>query len=660
MSVCDRGMMNRLTSLIFGEKRDPHAPGVFHKLSLIALFAWVGLGADGLSSSCYGPSEGFLALAGRESFSLLVAVASMVTVFVISAGYMQVIEMFPAGGGGYLVASKLLSPKAGMVAGCALLIDYVLTITISVASGTDAIFSFLPPDWVRYRMIVAGGVTLGLIALNLRGVKESVLPLVPVFAAFIVTHVLMIVFAVVTRRGELAGVAASLGSDLREARAEVGVLGILLLLMRSYSMGAGTYTGIEAVSNGVPMLREPKVKTAHTTMRYMSVSLSLMVGGLMLAYLLYGVAAEPGKTLNAVVCERVVAGWPASLGRIFLAVTLISEATLLFVAAQTGFLGGPSVLATMANDRWVPARFALLSNRLVIRNGILLIGASAFVTLLVTHGSVHFLVVLYSINVFITFTLSQLGMTRHWLRAAVPTWLRVRRLLVSGSGFLLSVCILVLLVVLKFFAGGWITLGLTLALTAVVAFIRREYQATAEKLGRLDDLVEAVDLSLPETGAAPRPPPKAGDRTAVLLVNGYGGVGLHSLLAIFRLFGDLFQRYVFVQVGVIDAAAFKGVEEMDHLRSDCDSQVDRYVQLMRRHGYEAEGVVVTGLDVAARVSELAPELRQRYARAIFFGGQLVFRNDSVVSRLLHNYTIFDIQRLLYQQGIQFVLLPIRV
>lgn len=653
-------MIKRLTRLVLGETRDPHAPGVFHRLSLIALFAWVGLGADGLSSCCYGPAEGFLALGPHASLGLLVALASVVTVFVISAGYMQIIELFPSGGGGYLVASKLLSPRAGMVAGCALLIDYVLTITISVASGADALFSFLPADWLRYRLAFAGGITLVLVALNLRGVKESVMPLVPIFAAFILTHVFMVGWALVARHEALGAVPGGMAADLRQARAEVGIVGILVLLMRSYSMGAGTYTGIEAVSNGVSLLREPRVRTAHTTMRYMSLSLSLMVAGLMLAYLLYGVTAEAGKTLNAVVCERVVAGWPAGAARAFLAVTLISEATLLFVAAQTGFLGGPSVLATMANDRWVPARFALLSNRLVVRNGILLIGAAAFATLLLTRGSVHFLVVLYSINVFITFTLSQLGMTRHWLRAALPWPVRARRLLVSGAGFLLSAAILALLVVLKFNAGGWITLALTLALAAGVAYVHREYRATTEKLRRLDDLVEAVDLSLPEPGDRDRPPPKPGDRTAVLLVNGYGGVGLHSLLAIFRLFGDLFRRFVFVQVGVIDAAAFKGVEEMDHLRRECEQQVDRYVQLMRQHGFEAEGVVATGLDVVARVSELAPELRQRYPRAIFFGGQLVFRNDTLVSRMLHNYTVFDIQRVLYQQGIQFVLLPIRV
>src|SRR5512143_2521240 len=133
-----------LKNVIIGKARDPHDSGLFHKLSLIAFFAWVGLGADGLSSSCYGPEEAFLSLGTHSYLGLFVGLASVFTIWVISTSYSQIIELFPTGGGGYLVASKLLSPTFGMVSGCALLIDYVLTITISIASGADALFSFLP------------------------------------------------------------------------------------------------------------------------------------------------------------------------------------------------------------------------------------------------------------------------------------------------------------------------------------------------------------------------------------------------------------------------------------------------------------------------------------------------------------------------------------
>src|ERR1700690_3060190 len=141
----------RLKTLVIGKSRDLSDHGIFHKLSLIAFFAWVGLGADGLSSSCYGPEETFKALNGHIYLSLLVAAAAVATVFTISASYSQIIELFPTGGGGYLVASKLLSPTLGVISGCALLIDYVLTIAISIASGVDAVLSFLPISWQIFK-----------------------------------------------------------------------------------------------------------------------------------------------------------------------------------------------------------------------------------------------------------------------------------------------------------------------------------------------------------------------------------------------------------------------------------------------------------------------------------------------------------------------------
>ena len=143
-------VIKRIARAVVGKAKSPLDQGVFHHLSLIAFFAWVGLGADGLSSSCYGPEEAFLALQGHVYLSIFVAIGSALTVFLISASYSQIIELFPAGGGGYLVASKLLSPSVGVISGCALLIDYVLTIAISIASGADAVFSFLPAPWHAY------------------------------------------------------------------------------------------------------------------------------------------------------------------------------------------------------------------------------------------------------------------------------------------------------------------------------------------------------------------------------------------------------------------------------------------------------------------------------------------------------------------------------
>src|SRR5882724_1479261 len=528
----------RVRSLVLGPALSPHDQAVFHRLSLIAFFAWVGLGADGLSSSCYGPEEAFLALGPHPYLSIFIALASAVTVFVISASYTQIIELFPSGGGGYLVASKLLSPPVGMVSGCALLIDYVLTITISIASGADALFSFLPSSWLPHKLAFAIFGVLVLTLLNLRGVKESVVALVPVFMVFVITHVFVILYALIIHGGEFGQVFTATADAVRQAHGELGLLGMLMLMLRAYSLGAGTYTGIEAVSNGMPILREPKVQTGKRTMLYMATSLAFTATGLMFAYLLLHVNYQEGKTLNAVLFETLTDNWGAG-ARWFVLVTLISEALLLFVAAQAGFLDGPRVLSNMALDRWMPTKFATLSDRLVTQNGILLMGIAAFGMMWLSSGKVEFLVVLYSINVFITFTLSQLGMVRHWWITEKGVEHRRKKLFINGLGLVLCTAILALMTAIKFREGGAITILLTAGLVIISLLIHRHYRYTGHLLRRLNDLVKvaAVDTGMDEPVEAKPAPvcdPKA--KTAVILVSGYNGLGLHTLYGVMRVF----------------------------------------------------------------------------------------------------------------------------
>jgi amino acid transporter len=650
---------------LIGKSRDLSDRGIFHKLSLIAFFAWVGLGADGLSSSCYGPEEAFKALNGHVYLSLLVAAASVVTVFVISASYSQIIELFPTGGGGYLVASKLLSPGAGVVSGSALLIDYVLTITLSVASGADALFSLLPASGLHYKLTLEiAGVCL-LTLLNLRGAKEAVLPWVPIFIMFVLTHAFVIGYTLFTHLGNIGEVWHNASTDVAATHSQLGWLGMILLVLRAYSMGAGTYTGIEAVSNGLPILREPRVQTGKRTMRYMAVSLSLTVAGLLVAYLFFRVTPQEGKTLNAVLFERLTGSWPHGVALVFILVTLASEAALLFVAAQTGFLDGPRVLANMALDRWFPTRFATLSDRFVTHNGILLMGGCALLLMTTSRGSVDFLVVLYSINVFITFSLSQLGMVRHWWakRKEVADW--KRKISVNGVGFLLTTFILVTLSVIKFFEGGWITLVVTGLLVAAAVVIKRHYNQTALDLRHLDELAAVVDMDKldarrPASDSQPPPEldPKA--KTAVVLVNGFNGLGLHTLFAVLRMFPGVFRNFVFVQVGVVDAGNFKGADEVENLKRHIQSGNQRYVDYLQSRGLSAEAVAAVGIDVVQKASELAPTILQRFPNAIFFGGQLVFRHETFFTRFLHNYAVFSLQRRFYQQGLPLLILPIRV
>ncbi len=658
----------RLRRVIIGGARDPHDPDTFHKLSLIAFFAWVGLGADGLSSSCYGPQEAFLALGEYHYLALFVAIAAAFTVIVISTCYSQIIRLFPSGGGGYLVASQLLNPKLGMISGCALIIDYTLTISISVASGADAVFSFLPPEWSQHKLWVAVMGVFVLTALNLRGVRESVIPLLPVFMIFIITHAFAIVYVLVLHAGNLGHVARETVADVQHATNQVGFLGMIFLMMRAYSMGAGTYTGIEAVSNGLPMLREPRAQTGIRTMVYMASSLVIAVVGLMLAYVLLGAKIEEGKTLNAVVLEMMTANWGKGFGHGFVLVTLVSEAAILFVAAQTGFLGGPRVLANMALDRWAPNRFANLSDRLVTQNGVILMGGAALATMLFTHGSVAYLVVLYSITVFITFVLAQLGMVRHWWNCRKDDAKWKRGIAINGVGLVLTAFILVSMTILKFEAGGWLTLLVTGGLVCLAVTVRRHYERTRKLLGRLDSLVAASEVAIGKSepingnseSAVKTPECDPTGKTAILLVNGFNGLGLHTLFGVIQLFGSSFKNYVFVQVGVVDAGNFKGVAEMGHLQAHIDSELARYVRFMKSEGYYAESVSALGPDVVEEIASLVPKIRERFPNTVFFGGQLVFPEDTWFTRLLHNYIVFAVQRRLYSRGIPFVILPIRI
>ena len=655
----------RLKTVFIGKSRDLSDQKLFHRIGLIAVFAWVAVGADGISSSCYGPEAAFVALRGHEYLSVFIALASVLTIIVICASYSQLIEAFPAGGGGYVVASKLVSPSAGVVAGCALIIDYVLTIAVSIASGADALFSFLPSPWLRYKFVATMAGVIVLVLLNLRGVKESVLVCLPIFSVFIVTHTFAIAYALITHVGGMSGVVSATVEDVKTSYAAAGLPAMLLLLLRAYSHGAGTYTGIEAVSNSMPLMREPRVETGKRTMRYMAASLAITVAGLLVAYLLWQVKPVGGKTLNAVLFENMTVDWPQQSAMIFVMVTLISEAGLLVIAAQAGFVGGPQVLANMALDRWFPTRFATLSDRFVTQNGVLLMGIAAVAVIFFTNGSVSLLVVLYSINVFITFTLSQLGMVRHWWqqRSTLQAW--KKKISINGIGFVICFFILISLSVIKFKEGGWVTLVVTGLLVLVALGIKRHYLGTAKVLRRLDELIEVAELSgasveRDRAAAAEGPKLDLKAKTAVLLVNGFNGLGLHTLLTIMRMFPGVFRNFIFVQVGVVDAGNFKGAAELENCRRHAEKELQRYVDYMRQHGYYAEGIAAMGTDLVAEVSELAPELFKRFPHAVFFGGQLVFPDETFVTRWLHNYAVFALQRKFYQQGFPFLILPIRV
>jgi hypothetical protein len=651
-----------ITEVLIGKPRDLRDPEVFHNLSLVAFLAWVGLGSDGLSSSCYGPEQAFLALGSHQYLAVFLAMLMALTVFIISASYSQTIDLFPTGGGGYLVATKLLGRHAGVVSGAALVVDYVLTISVSLASGADAIFSFLPVHWLEWKVIFCLGIVIVLVSMNLRGVKESVLTLLPIFLSFVVMHVVMIVYAFLIHAGRLPEVGRDAVAQVHSGVSGLGVFALAVIFFRAYSLGGGTYTGIEAVSNGLPILREPRAATGKRTMIYMAISLAFIAGGILIGYLLTDVGPEPGKTLNAVFFYKLASGWRIAgvpVGLPIVTFTLITEGALLFVAAQTGFLDGPRVMATMAVDRWLPRRLANLSGRLVIEDGILAMAGAAAGLLLLTRARVDTLVILYAINVFLTFTLSQLGMCVHWWqeRASEPGWRR--KLLINGIGCFFTALILTITLTLKFTEGGWITVLMTGGLIAMCISIHGHYARVARTVQQLE-----VDI-LPQLFAAEHKQPAPLDNsapTAVLLVNGFNGLGLATLVSIPRLFGSQFRNVVFVAVGEVDSALLKGHGQVEELEKQIADDLSEYSDFAADLGFHVELRAGIGTDTVLELRRMCGEVAREFPSSVFFAGKLVFETESdhFISRFLHNHTALELQSWLQMQGLSLVILPIRV
>lgn len=643
----------RIRRKLFGPPRQLTESAVFHKIALIPVLAWVGLGADGLSSSAYGPEEAYKALGEHAYLSIILAGMVAFTVFIISYAYSRIIEHFPFGGGGYIVSTSLLGEKAGVVSGSALLVDYVFTITVSIAACADAIFSFLPVALHVYKVPFACVLIIFLTVMNIRGVKESVAVLTPIFFTFILTHVLLLIDALYTHYDRFGGLSREFSSGLSADLSTIGAAGVAAILVRAYSLGGGTFTGIEAVSNGLPIMREPKVKTGKRTMLYMALSLAFTAGVLLISYPLIGVKPVEGMTLNAVLAEGLYGDW--AFGGALAFITVFSEGALLLVAAQAGFTDGPRVMANMAVDSWLPHRFSALSERLSMQNGILLMGAAALAILLYTEGSVAALVIMYSINVFITFSLSQLGMSRFYVQRRKTDRKWLRHLSVHAVGFVLCATILIIMSYEKFLEGGWLTLLITSAVIGLCYVIRSHYKKVKIGAAKLDEIL----MGIPVFGPVQTDPLNPKEMTAIQLVNGFNGFGIHTLLSTATNFPQM-KNFVFVSIAVIDSGSFKGSAEVEALKDSVRKSLEKYVELARKLGFPAEYRMDVGTDVVEKVEEISKALVKEFPRMMVFTGQLTFRLEKFYHRILHNETAFAIQRRLQWSGITTIILPIRV
>jgi len=314
-------------------------------------------------------------------------------------------------------------------------------------------------------------------------------------------------------------------------------------------------------------------------------------------------------------------------------------------------------MANMALDSWLPRRFSSLSERLTMHYGVGLMAVAAIGTLLYTQGAIDKLVTMYSINVFITFSLTEMGMVRFWIteRKKHPDWKKA--LPVHLTGLTLCLSILIIVIKEKFAEGGWMTVVVTSLLIGLCWLIRHHYRKVFAKLDHLSRTLGDIPQGTESTAPVALDPAKP---TAILLVNRYGGLGLHSLLNLVRQFPGYFKQVVFVSIAVIDSGAFKGADEIEAQKKATLEDLDKFVTFARSHGLLATSVMDVGTEPVEAAEEICTKLTTQYPKATFFTGKLVFEREKWYQRILHNETAYAIQRRLQWHGLSTVVLPIRV
>ena len=433
--------------------------------------------SDALSSVAYATEEILLVLvlAGAAALHVAVPVALAISclLVVVAVSYQQTIHAYPSGGGSYIVARANLGPTPGLIAAAALLIDYVLTVSVSVAAGVAALTSAVPG---LYGPRVGLGV--GFIALiafaNLRGVRESG----RVFA--VPTYLFIVSFAVMVG----AGLWRWLQGDLTPLPAPAVPEAVPLtwfLVLRAFSSGCTALTGIEAISNGVPAFKPPEARNAARTMGWMAGILGVLFLGI--TVLAWGFRVTPNAD------ETVVSQIARALFGTGLFYYLVQGSTMLILvlAANTSFADFPRLSSLLSRDRYAPRQFTTQGDRLVFSNGILVLGGLAALLLVLFRGDTHALIPLYAVGVFISFTLSQAGMVRHWLVEHGPGW--HWRLAINGTGAVVTGVVTVVIAATKFTHGAWIVVLLIPIMVMGFRAVHRHYEILAEELS-LEHLAE--------------------------------------------------------------------------------------------------------------------------------------------------------------------------
>lgn len=431
--------------------------------------------SDPLSSVAYATEEMMiiLALAGAAAFHLVpvlsLAVATLLTIVIVS--YRQTVRAYPQGGGAYRVASENLGKFAGLTAASALLIDYTLTVSVSIAAGVAAITSAAPP-LQPYRVVMAIGFVLLIMFANLRGVRESgVLFAVPTYA-FVATMFALIFTGLL----QCTTGCPAVPFQLPLSPAEQGLT--LFLILRAFSSGSTALTGVEAISDGVTAFRYPQSRNAAATLGIMGfIAISMFLGISFLATHIEGVVAFEGmsRTVNSQIAAAVF----GAAGAGFYLVQVMTAA-ILVLAANTAYADFPRLSSFLAADRFLPRQLLARGDRLVFSNGILVLTTLAILLLVVFQANVSRLIQLYVVGVFTSFTLSQSGMVRHWLRTRRPGWRRSA--LVNGIGAVTTGVVLIVVAATKFTHGAWIVIAAIPLVVLLMSQINQHYQHVSLKL----------------------------------------------------------------------------------------------------------------------------------------------------------------------------------
>ena len=470
----------RIRAIVFGRPLSNEADleERLDKKKALAIFS-----SDAISSSAYATEEilRVLVVAGAAAMllSLQVAIAIAILLTVVALSYRQVCRAYPNGGGAYVVARTNLAPIFGLVAAAALLIDYVMTVAVSTAAAIAQIQSVIPAAYDIRIQIAFVSIALITVA-NLRGLRESGnIFAVPtyLFVGLALTIVALGGFRIVT--GGVVPIAPEPGAVPLGTEA----LGVLLLL-KAFAGGSVALTGVEAIANGVPAFKPPEAKNAANTMTIMAVLLGILFIGLTVVAINFGLrpTGEGGPSIVAL-AARSVFGEGSALSVLF----STSTALILFLAANTSFNAFPRLAAILADDGYMPRQFAFRGDRLAYSWGIVLLAAVAFGLLWAFGGDTHALIPLYSVGVFLCFTLSQTGMVRHWLRVREPGWRW--RLAINAAGAVLTAVVLGIVVFEKFADGAYLVVILVPVLVGMMLFIANQYARSKRELRVRPDTV---------------------------------------------------------------------------------------------------------------------------------------------------------------------------